>query len=69
MERWHNPQTHEGREVPSSKHIAERKQNIVHHKEKVTKHTVMCHSVNSLITLATPRLAAEQGVGRTTKKN
>ena len=56
-------------DVPNRKRIAERKQNNVHHKEKKTKHTVLCHCVSSLITLAAPRLGAEEGVGRTTKKN
>ena len=37
------------------------------HKEKKTKHTVLCHSESSQITLAAPRLGAEEGVGRTTK--
>ena len=55
--------------MPSRKRIAERKQNNVHHKEKKTKHTVLCHCVSSQITLAAPRLGAEDGIGRTTKKN
>ena len=40
----------------------------MHHKEKKTKHTVLCHSVSSQITLAATRLEAEEGVGRTTEK-
>ena len=54
--------------MPSRKLIAERKQNNVHHKEKKTKHIVLRHCVSSQITLAGPRLGAEEGVGRTTKK-
>ena len=45
-----------------------RKQNNVHHKGKKTKHTVLCYCVSSQLTLAAPRLGAEEGVGRTTKK-
>ena len=41
----------------------------MHHKGKKTKHTVLCYCVSSQITLAAPRLGAEEGVGRTTKKN
>ena len=41
----------------------------MHHKDKKTKHTVLCHRVSSQIILAVPRLGAEEGVGRTTKKN
>ena len=44
-----------------------RKQTNVHHKDKRTKHTVLCHCVCSQITLAAPRLGADGGVGRTTK--
>ena len=40
----------------------------MHHKEKKRKHTVLCHGVSSQITLAAPRLEAEEVVGRTTKK-
>ena len=46
-----------------------RKQNNLHHKGKKTKHTVLCYCVSSQLTLAAPRLGAEEGVGRTTKKN
>ena len=46
-----------------------RKQNNVHHEGKKTKHTVLCYCVSSQLTLAAPRLGAEEGVGRTTKKN
>ena len=49
--------------------MSERKQNNVHHKEKKTKHAVLCYWVISQITLAAPRLGAEEGVGKTTKKN
>ena len=45
-----------------------RKQNNAHHKGKKTKHTVLRYCVSSQITLAAPRLGAEEGVGRTTKK-
>ena len=62
------PTVPRGGEVSSRKRIAERKQNNVHRKEKKTKHTVLCHCVSSQITLAAPRLGAEEGVGRTTKK-
>ena len=34
MERWHNPQSREGGEVPSRKRIADKKQDNVHRKEK-----------------------------------
>ena len=40
----------------------------MHDKENRAKHTVLCHSVSSQITLTTPRLGAEEGVGRTKKK-
>ena len=59
------PTVPRGGEVPSRKRIAERKQNNVHHKEKKTKHTVLCHCVSSQITQAALRLGAEEGVGRT----
>ena len=36
---------------------------------KKTKHTVLCYCVSSQLTLAAPRLGAEEGVGRTTKKS
>ena len=62
------PTVPRGGEVPSRKRVAERKQNNVHHKEKKTKHTVLCHCVSSQITLPAPRLGAEEGVGGTTKK-
>ena len=68
MERWHNPQSREGGEVPRQKRIAERKQIVVHHKEKYTKLTVLCHCVSSQITLVAPRLGAEEGVGRTKER-
>ena len=45
-----------------------RKQNNVHHEGKKTKRTVLCYGVSSQLTLAAPRLGAEEGVGRTTKK-
>ena len=54
--------------MPSRKRSAERKQNNVHHKEKKTKHKVLGHCVSSQITLAAPRLGAEEGVGRTKKR-
>ena len=44
-----------------------RKQNNVHHEGKKTKRTVLCYGVSSQLTLAAPRLGAEEGVGRTTK--
>ena len=62
------PTVPQGGEVPNRKRIAERKQNNEHHNEKKTKHSVLCHYVSSQITLAAPRLGAEEGVGRTTKK-
>ena len=37
-------------------------------KEKETEHTVLRHSVSRQISLAAPRLGAEEGVGRTKKK-
>ena len=37
----------------------------MHHKEKKTKHAVLCHSSSTQITLAAPRLGAEEGVSRT----
>ena len=45
-----------------------RKQNNVHQRGKKTKYTVLCYCVSSQLTLAAPRLGAEEGVGRTTKK-
>ena len=68
MERWHNPQSREEGGCLAENAYQKRKQNNVHHKEKKTKHTVLCHCVSSHITLAAPRLGAEEGVGRTTKK-
>ena len=68
MERWHNPQFREGGRCLAENAYRKRKQNNVHHKGKKPKHTVLCHCVSSLITLAAPRLGAEEGVGRTTKK-
>ena len=67
MERWHN-QSREGGRCLAENAYRKRKQNNVHHKEKKTKHTVPCHCVSSQITLAAPRLGAEEGVGTTTKK-
>ena len=63
----HSPAARGG--VPGRKRIAERKQNNGHHKEKKAKHAVLCNCVSSQITLAAPRLGAEKGVSRTTKKN
>ena len=54
--------------MPSRNAHQKRKQNNVHHKGKETKHTVLCYCVSSQLTLAAPRLGAEEGVGRTTKK-
>ena len=68
MERWHNPQSREGGRCLAENACQKRKQNNVHRKERKTKHTVLCHCVSSQITLAAPRLGAEEGVGRTTKK-
>ena len=67
MERWHSPQSREGG-VPSRKHISKEKTNQRASQGRKTKHTVLCHCVSSQITLAAPRLGAEEGVGRTTKK-
>ena len=56
--------------MPSRKRIYQKlKQDNVHQKEKTTKHTVLYHCVSRQITLAAPRLGAEEGVGGTTKKN
>ena len=68
MERWHNPQSREGGRCLAENAHQKRKQNNVHHKGKETKHTVLCYCVSSQLTLAAPRLGAEEGVGRTTKK-
>ena len=68
MERWHNPQAREGGGCLAENVYQKREQNNVHHKEKKTEHTVLCHCVSSQITLAAPRLGAEEGVGRTKKK-
>ena len=68
MERWHNPQSREGGRCLAENAYQKRKQNNVHHKGKKTKHTVLCYCVSSQLTLAAPRLGAEEGVGRTTKK-
>ena len=67
MGRWHNPQSREGG-VPSRKRITKEKTKQRASEGKKTKHTVLCHCVSSQITLAAPRLEAEEGVGRTTKK-
>ena len=64
MERWHKPQSREGGRC-LAENEQKRKQNNVHHKENKTKHTVLCHRMRSQITLAAPRLGAEEGVGRT----
>ena len=42
MERRHKPQSHEEGEVPRRKRIAKTKQKSRHHKEKKTKHAVLC---------------------------
>ena len=69
------PTVPRGGEVPSRKGISKgkkknkAKKNNVHHKGKKAKHTVLCYCVSSHITLAAPRLGADEGVGRTTKKN
>ena len=68
MERWHNPQSRDGGKCLAENAYRKRQQNNVHHKGKKTKHAVLCHCVSSQITLAAPRLGAEEGVGRTTKK-
>ena len=68
-ERWHNPQSREGGRCLAENAYPKRRQNNVYHKGNNTKHTVLCHCVSSLITLAAPRLGAEEGVGRTTRKN
>ena len=68
MERWHNPQSREGGWCLAENAYQKRKQNNVHDKGKKTKHRVLCYCVSSQLTLATPRLGAEEGVGRTTKK-
>ena len=68
MERWHNPQSREGGRCQAENAYQKRKQNNVHHKGKKTKHTVLCYCVSSQLTLAAPRLGAEEDVGRTTKK-
>ena len=66
MKRWHNPQSHARGRYLADNTYQKRKQNNMHHKEK-TKQAVLCHYVSSQITLAAPRLGAEEGVGRTTK--
>ena len=68
MERWHNPQPREGGRRLAENAYQKRKQNNVHHKGKKTKHTVLCYCASSQITLAAPRLGAEEGVGRMAKK-
>ena len=68
MGRWHNPQSREGGRCLAKNAYHTKKQNNVHHKESKRKHTVLCHCVSSQITLAAPRLVAEEGVGRTTKE-
>ena len=68
MERWHNPQSREGGEVPSRKRISKEKTKQRASQRKEDKHTVLCHCVSNQITLAAPRLGADEGVGRTTKK-
>ena len=54
---WHNPQSREGGRCQAENAYQKR------------KHTVLCYCVSSQLTLATPRLGAEEGVGRTTTKN
>ena len=68
MERWHNPQSREGGRCLAENAYQKRKQDNVHHKETKTKYAVLCRCVSSQISLAAPRLTAEEGVGRTTKK-
>ena len=62
------PTVREGGRCLAENAYQKRKQNNVHHVENKSKHTVLCHCVSSEITLAAPRLGAEEGVGRTTKK-
>ena len=69
MERWHNPQSREGGGCLAENAYQKKKQNNVHHKGEKAKHTALCYCVSSQITLAAPRLGAEEGVGRTTTKN
>ena len=54
--------------MPAENAYQKRKQNNVHHEGKKTKHAVLCYGVSSQLTLAAPRLGAEEGVGRTTNK-
>ena len=69
MERWYNPQSRAGGRCLAENAYQKKKQNNVHHKgKKKKKHTVLSHCVSSQITLAAPRVGAEEGVGRTTKK-
>ena len=68
MERWHNPQSREGGRCLAELAYQKIKQNSVHHEGKKAKHALLCHCVSSRITLATPRLGAEESVGRTTKE-
>ena len=70
--KWKGGPTHSparGGKVPSRKRISKEKTKQRASQGKKTKHTVLCHCVSSQITLAAPRLGAEEGVGRTTKKN
>ena len=62
------PTVREGGRCLAENAYQKRKQNNVHHIGNKTKHTVLCYCVSSQITLAAPRLGAEEGVGRTTKK-
>ena len=45
VERRHNPQSREGGRCLAENAYQKRKQNNVHHKEKDTKHTVLCLSL------------------------
>ena len=54
--------------VPSRTRISKEKTKQRAPKRKETKHTVLCYCVSSQLTLAAPRLGAEEGVGRTAKK-
>ena len=71
MERWHNPQSREGGKcllIAENAYQIEIKITCMTKKIR-QKHTVLCHSMSSQITLAAPRLGAEEDVGRAgTKK-
>ena len=68
MKRWHNPQSREGGAC-LAENVYQRENKITCITKKIIqKHTVLCRSMSSQITLAAPRRGGEEGVGRTKLK-